>query len=217
MDLSIVIVNYNVKHFLQQCLQSVLDASKNIDAEIFVVDNKSVDGSVEMVRQNFPSVTLIANQENLGFSKANNLAIRQSTGEYVLLLNPDTVVQEDTFEKCLQYARSKKDLGGLGIKMIDGSGAYLPESKRGLPSPWTAFYKMLGLSSLFPKSKKFSRYYLGHLSKDENNEIEILSGAFMFMKKACLDKVGLLDEDFFMYGEDIDLSYRILKGCYSNH
>ena len=138
MDLSIVIVNYNVKHFLQQCLQSVLDASKNIDAEIFVVDNKSVDGSVEMVRQNFPSVTLIANQENLGFSKANNLAIRQSTGEYVLLLNPDTVVQEDTFEKCLQYARSKKDLGGLGIKMIDGSGAYLPESKRGLPSPWTA-------------------------------------------------------------------------------
>lgn len=217
MDLSIVIVNYNVKHFLQQCLQSVHDACKEISAEVFVVDNKSVDGSVEMLRQQFPWVKLIASNENLGFSKGNNLAIKEAVGEYILLLNPDTVVQEDTFTKCLSFAKSHPDLGGLGVKMIDGSGAYLPESKRGLPAPATAVYKMIGLSSLFPKSKRFARYYLGHLSKDENHEIEVLSGAYMFMKKECLDKVGYLDESFFMYGEDIDLSYRITLGGYKNY
>ncbi len=217
MELSIVIVNYNVQHFLHQCLNSVKKAIEDIQAEVFVVDNNSVDGSVEMVAQEFPWVTLIANKDNVGFSKANNQAMWVAKGKYVLLLNPDTVVQEDTFTKCLAYASENPKLGGLGIKMVDGKGTFLPESKRGLPTPWVAFYKIFGLSKLFPNSKRFGQYHLSFLSKDENHVIQVLSGAFMMMKKEALDKVGLLDEDYFMYGEDIDLSYRITKGGYENH
>lgn len=217
MKLSIIVVNYNVEHFLEQCLLSVQRAIKGIDAEVWVVDNNSVDGSVEMVRSRFPWVKLIASRENHGFSRGNNLAIAQSSGEYVLLLNPDTVVEEDTFSKVITFMDAHPEAGGLGVKMIDGNGKFLPESKRGLPTPEVAFYKIFGLAALFPKSRKFGRYHLGFLSNDEINEVEILSGAFMFMRKSALDKVGLLDEDFFMYGEDIDLSWRLIQGGYKNY
>jgi GT2 family glycosyltransferase len=215
--LSVIIVNYNVKYFLEQCLISVLQASKDIETEIFVVDNNSVDGSVEMVKERFPQIKLIANKDNVGFSKANNQAIRESKGEYVLLLNPDTLVEEDTFTKTVQFMDEHPEAGGLGVKMVDGKGRFLPESKRGLPTPQVAFYKMFGLSSLFPKSKKFGRYHLGFLDKNEIHKIDILAGAFMLMRKKTLDEVGLLDETFFMYGEDIDLSWRIKLGGYENY
>ncbi|MBO7084197.1 MAG: glycosyltransferase [Bacteroidales bacterium] len=217
MKLSVIIVNYNVEFFLEQCLSSVRRSMQGIDGEVFVVDNNSVDGSLKMVANKFPEVKVIANKENLGFSRANNQAIRISTGEYVLLLNPDTVVEDDTFSKCIAFMDSHPDAGGLGVKMMDGKGNFLPESKRGLPTPEAAFYKMFGLTKLFPHSKRFARYYMGHLSCDETNECEILAGAFMMMRRETLDKVGLLDETFFMYGEDIDLSYRITQGGYKNY
>lgn len=217
MDLSIVIVNYNVKYFLEQCLHSVKKAMDGLDTEVYVVDNNSVDGSCSHIRERFPWVHLIENRENLGFSKANNQAIRASRGKYVLLLNPDTVVEEDTFRKCFQFMETHDDAGALGVKMIDGSGHFLPESKRAFPTPWVAFYKIFGLSRLFPRSKKFGKYHLGFLPQDETNRIEVLAGAFMFLRREALDKVGLLDEDYFMYGEDIDLSYRIIKGGYNNY
>jgi GT2 family glycosyltransferase len=216
MKLSVIIVNYNVQYFLEQCLESVKKAITDIDAEVFVVDNNSKDGSVAMVAEKFPEVHLIANTDNPGFSKANNQAIKISKGEYVLLLNPDTVVGEDTFKKCIDYMDADPTRGGLGIKMIDGKGEFLAESKRGLPTPTVAFYKIFGLSSVFKNSKKFGKYHLSYLSKEENHDIEVLSGAYMFMRKATLDKCGLLDETFFMYGEDIDLSYRITLSGYKN-
>ena len=216
-DLSVIIVNYNVVYFLEQCLNSVIAASKNLKVEIFVVDNNSVDGSVELVREKFSEVNLIANKENTGFSRANNQAIQLSSGKYILLLNPDTVVEEDTFEKTLKFMNEHQDSGGLGVRMIDGKGKFLPESKRGFPSPWVAFCKIFGLSKVFPKSKTFGQYHLGYLSEFEINEIDVLSGAFMLMRKETLDKVGHLDETFFMYGEDIDLSYRIKLGGYKNY
>lgn len=217
MKLSIIIVNYNVKHFLEQCLYSIERAIDNIDAEVFVVDNASSDGSVEMLREKFAWVNLIASQTNLGFSKGNNVAIQQARGEYVLLLNPDTVVDEDTFHKCLAFMDGRSMAGALGVRMIDGKGNFLPESKRGLPTPSVAFYKTFGLSAIFKKSKIFNRYHLGFLPEGETNEVEILSGAFMFIRKEVLDEIGLLDETFFMYGEDIDLSYRIIKAGYKNY
>lgn len=217
MKLSVVIVNYNVKYFLEHCLYSVRNAIKGIDAEVFIVDNNSVDGSMQMLRSKFSDFILIENKENVGFAKANNQALRLAKGEYVLLLNPDTVVEEDTFSKCISFMDEHKDCGGLGIKMIDGSGKILKESKRGFPTPWASFCKMSGLTSLFPHSKRYAQYYMGHLSYDETNEVDILAGAYMMMRKDCLDKVGLLDEDFFMYGEDIDLSYRITQGGYKNY
>lgn len=215
--ISVIIVNYNVEYFLEQCLNSVYDALKNVQGEVFVVDNNSIDGSVEMVRRQFPQATLIANKDNVGFSKANNQAMRISKGDYVVLLNPDTVVEEDTFQKCVDFMDKHPKGGGLGVRMIDGKGQFLPESKRGLPTPAVAFYKIFGFSRLFPKSKTFGQYHLGYLDEHETNEVEILSGAFMLMRKEALDKVGLLDEAFFMYGEDIDLSYRIIKGGYKNY
>lgn len=217
MKLSIIIVNYNVQFFLENCLNSVIDSIKGIEAEVFVVDNNSVDGSVEMVKTKFPSVKCIANNENLGFSKANNQAIKLAKGEYILLLNPDTVLEENTLKTCCDFLDSHPDGGGLGVKMLDGKGNFLPESKRGLPRPSVAFYKIFGLSTLFPKSKRFSQYHLGHLSKDKNHEVDVLSGAFMMLRKSVLDQIGLLDENFFMYGEDIDLSYRITQANYKNY
>lgn len=190
---------------------------QNVSGEIIVVDNHSMDGSVEMIRQKFPNINLIASNKNLGFSKGNNLGINQAKGEYILLLNPDTLVEEDTFEKVIDFMDNHPDAGGLGVKMIDGKGHFLPESKRGLPTPQVAFYKMFGLSNLFPNSKKFGQYHLTYLNKEEVHEVDVLSGAFMLMRKTALDKVGLLDETFFMYGEDIDLSYRIQLGGYKNY
>lgn len=216
MKLSVVIVNYNVKYFLEQCLVSVATALKGIDSEVFVVDNASADGSCQMVQKRFPKVILISNKENFGFSYANNQAMRLAKGEYVLLLNPDTVVEEQTFRKCIEFMDLHTKAGSLSVKMIDGKGRFLPESKRAVPSPIVSFFKIFGLSRLFPNSKFFARYHMGHLGENETNEIEILPGAFMFMRKSALDKVGLLDESFFMYGEDIDLSYRFLKAGYKN-
>ena len=217
MKLSVVIVNYNVACFLEQALTSVYKALANVEGEVFVVDNNSVDNSLTMIRQKFPQVHLIANTENVGFARANNQAIRISTGEYVLLLNPDTVVEQDTFEKCIRFMDATPDAGGLGVKMVNGKGEFLPESKRGIPFPAVAFYKLFGLSKLFPKSQRFGTYHLSYLSNDEIHSVEVLSGAFMLMRRDALYKVGLLDEDYFMYGEDIDLSYRILKGGYKNY
>lgn len=217
MQLSVIIVNYNVRHFLEQALLSVRRASVGMQVETWVVDNNSVDDSVQMVREKFPEVKLIANKDNPGFSVANNQAVRQAAGRYILLLNPDTVVEEDTFRKCFNFAEAHPDAGGIGVKMIDGSGNFLPESKRGFPSPWVAFCKTFGLSKIFPNSSKFNRYHLGYLDKDRTHEIDVLAGAFMWMRKSVLDEVGLLDETFFMYGEDIDLSYRIVKGGYKNY
>lgn len=217
MKLSVIIVNYNVEHFLEQCLHSVRKAVKNIPTEVFVVDNSSVDGSLEMLRNKFPEVKVIANEKNTGFSCANNQAIKISTGEYVLLLNPDTVVQEDTFEKTIKFMDDHKDAGGLGVMMLDGKGNFLPESKRGLPTPSVAFYKVFGLAALFPGSRTFGKYHLGFLDKNKTHEVDVLAGAFMLIRKPVLDKIGLLDETFFMYGEDIDLSYRITLEGYKNY
>ncbi len=216
-QLSVIIVNYNVKFFLEQCLHSVVKAMQDIDGEIFVVDNNSVDGSMAMVRQKFPKVIRIENKANLGFAKANNIAITRSQGNLILLLNPDTVVEEDTFDKIIRFMADHPDAGALGVKMIDGKGHFLPESKRALPTPWVSFYKVFGLSWLFPKSKKFGQYHLGYLDKDQVHEVDILPGAFMLLRKESLDKAGLLDETFFMYGEDIDLSYRIIEQGYKNY
>jgi len=215
--LSIIIVNYNVQFFLEQALLSVRKAGEGIDHEVFVVDNNSVDDSVKMIRDKFPEVKLIVSKENLGFSKANNIAIAQAKGEYILLLNPDTVVREDTFHSTVKQMDEDLQIGALGVKMIDGKGKFLPESKRGFPSPEVAFYKTFGLSKLFPKSKRFNHYHLGYLSSEENHEVEVLSGAFMLLRKEVIDKIGVLDESFFMYGEDIDLSYRVIQAGYKNY
>jgi GT2 family glycosyltransferase len=217
MTLSIIIVNYNVRHFLEQALFSVEKAIKNIDAEVFVVDNNSVDGSPALVAEKFPWVKLIINRKNTGFSVANNQAIKLATGKYILLLNPDTIVEEDTFIKVVDFMNNHPEAGALGVRMLDGKGKFLPESKRGFPTPMVAFYKIFGLSALFPKSKTFGKYHLKYLNPNENHEVEVLSGAFMLLRKSVLDIVGLLDEEFFMYGEDIDLSYRILKAGYKNY
>lgn len=216
-DLSVVIVNYNVEYFLEQCLNSVLKARQKNNIEIFVVDNNSSDGSVEMVKQKFPNVILIANKDNRGFSSANNQAIKIAKGRNILLLNPDTVVEESTFNKVVGFMNSHDDCGGLGVRMVDGKGDFLPESKRGLPTPLVAFYKIFGLSSIFPKSKKFGAYHLGYLDEFEINQIDVLSGAFLCVSKSALEKVGLLDETFFMYGEDIDFSYRITQEGFKNY
>ena len=215
--LSVIIVNYNVRHFLEQALLSVRKALQGIDGEVWVVDNNSVDDSVEMVQEKFPEVRLIANRHNPGFAIANNQAIRESTGEFVLLLNPDTLVEEDTFSKCLAFMDAHPDAGALGVKLIDGSGKYLPESKRGFPSPWVAFCKTVGLSAIFPKSRLFNGYYMGYLDPEKSHAVDVLVGAFMFIRRTALDKAGLLDEAFFMYGEDIDLSYRIKAAGFENY
>ena len=216
--LSVVIVNYNVCYFLEQTLLSVRAAAAVLGepVEVFVVDNHSADGSVAMVRTHFPEVMLIDNQDNPGFSKANNQALRQATGQYQLLLNPDTLVEEATFRRCCDFMDAHPRCGGLGVQMLDGQGQFLPESKRGLPTPAVAFYKIFGLARLFPRSRTFGRYHLSFLDKDAAHEVAVLSGAFMLLRQAALEGVGLLDEDYFMYGEDIDLSYRLTRGGWQN-
>ncbi len=216
MKLSVVIVSYNVKYFLEQALLSVCKAAIN-NMEIFVVDNCSCDDSVKMVREKFLEVNLIINTDNVGFSKANNQALEKCTGDYILLLNPDTVVAENTFQICADFMCTHTNVGGLGVKTIDGAGIFLPESKRGFPTPWVAFCKAFGLSTLFPKSKTFNQYYLGHISPETTHEVDILVGSFMWLRKTVIDKIGGLDNSFFMYGEDIDLSYRIQKAGFKNY
>lgn len=215
--LSVIIVNYNVKHFIEQCLFSVFKAAEALPCEIFVVDNNSVDGSTTLIKEKFPHVILIENKINTGFSVANNQAIKLAKGEFVLLLNPDTVVQEDTFSKIINFMEQTPDAGGLGVKMLDGQGNFAPESKRGLPTPEVAFYKMFGFSKFFPRSKKFGKYHLSYLDENDIHSVDVLSGAFMLIRKSVLDNIGFLDETFFMYGEDIDLSYRITKSGFKNY
>lgn len=217
MKLSVVIVNYNVKYYLAQCLHSLKHALKGICAEVIVVDNASVDGSVDYLKQVHPWVRYVASDTNLGFSKANNLAIRQSQGEYVLLLNPDTVVGENVLREALAFMDGHPKSGGVGVRMLNSDGTEAMESRRGIPTPAVAFWKMAGLCRRFPTSRRFARYYMSWLPWDRPARIEIMSGAFCLMRKRALDEVGLLDEDFFMYGEDIDLSYRVLKGGYRNY
>jgi O-antigen biosynthesis protein len=216
MQLSVIIVNYNVKYFLEHCLVSVMRASKNITAEIFVVDNASNDSSVEMVRAHFPDVQCIASKENLGFAKANNVALSKATGKYILYLNPDTLVPEDCFTKCIAYLEIHPQVGALGPHLIDGTGQFLPESKRGFPNFTTAFFKISGLSKLFSKSPFFNKYHMGYLPENKTNEVDVLAGCFMLMPKKVCDIVGGYSEDYFMYGEDIDLSYCVQKAGFKN-
>ena len=208
MELSVVILNYNVKFFLELCLISVEKAITDIEAEIIVIDNNSIDGSCDMVSEKFPSVTLISNLDNVGFSKANNQAVKAAKGEYICILNPDTVVAEDTFVKLLEFAKSKPDLGAIGCKLIDGSGKFLPESKRNIPIVKIALQKMFGNGK---------NYYANHINENEIGKVEVLVGAFMFMKKDVYNQVNGFDEDYFMYGEDIDLSYKLCKSGFQNY
>ncbi len=217
MQLSIIIVNYNVKYFAEQCLYTVINASKNLEAEVIVIDNNSTDGSRDFFNGKFADVHFIWNGENVGFSKANNIALQQATGKYILFLNPDTLVPEDCFEKCISFFKSTKDIGALGIRMIDGTGKFLKESKRGFPTLLTSFFKLCGLAALFPKAKIFASYYAGHLSQNQNHTVDVLAGAFMMVDKKVINKTGGFDEDFFMYGEDIELSYRIQQADYKNY
>lgn len=217
MQLSIVIVNYNVKIFLEQCLHSVLKAFDDLQAEIFVIDNQSGDGSRAYLEEKFPSIQFIWNENNVGFAVANNQAIKLAKGDYILFLNPDTIVPEDCFTKCIAYFKSHNNCGALGVQMINGSGYFLKESKRSFPSPGTSIFKMLGFAKVFPQSKLFAKYYAVHLKENESGPVEVLAGACMMVSKNVLEITKGFDEHFFMYGEDIDLSYRIQQAGFENH
>lgn len=217
MQLSVVILNYNVRYFLELCVLSVQEALLNIDAEIIVVDNNSSDDSCEMMKSRFPNIILIENATNSGFPKGNNIGVEQAKGDYICILNPDTVVAEDTFEKILAFAEKQTNLGIVGCKIIDGTGNFLPESKRGVPTPWVAITKIFGLYQFFPKSSVFNRYYAQHISENETGKVDILVGAFMVMKRDLYIEVGGFDENCFMYSDDIDLSYMVLKKGKSNY
>jgi N-acetylglucosaminyl-diphospho-decaprenol L-rhamnosyltransferase len=216
MVFSVIIVNYRVRYFLELCLYSVSKALANIEAEIIVVDNHSGDGSLEALVPLFPAVQFIANEENAGFATANNQALRRARGEYVLFLNPDTILPEDYARICLDFLRDKPRAGGLGVRMIDGGGRFLKESRRGFPSPWVAFCKLSGLSALFPRSRRFAGYYLGHLPEKGSHPAPVLSGACLLIRRSVLEIVGAFDERFFMYAEDIDLSFRMEQAGYQN-
>ena len=216
MKLSVIIVNYNVKFYVEQCLVALQRAIEGIDADVYVVDNHSRDGSVDFLTKRFRDVNIISCNHNLGFARANNIAIRQSESEYVLLLNPDTIVGEQVIKTALDFMDSHPNAGATGLRMLKANGENAMESRRGLPTPMTSFYKMCGLCARYPKSRRFGRYYMSYLSWDEPVNIDIVSGAFCLLRREAINDVGLLDEDFFMYGEDIDLSYRLLKGGYEN-
>ena len=211
MQLSVIILNYNVRYFLEQCVLSVQAALKGIEGEIIVVDNNSADDSCAMMKQRFPHIKLIENKENAGFPKGNNIGVAAASGKYICILNPDTVVAEDTFTKVLAFAEAQKDLGIIGVKLVDGAGNFLPESKRGVPTPWVAVTKIGGFYKLFPKSSLFNKYYAQHLGENEAGPVDILVGAFMIMERSLYLDVGGFDEDCFMYSDDIDLSYTVLK------
>lgn len=216
MQLSVIILNYNVRYFLEQCVLSVQKATQNLNAEIIVVDNNSPDDSCQMIKERFPDVILIENKENLGFPKGNNIGVQIASGQYICILNPDTVVAEDTFERMLAFAKSKNDLGIVGCKLIDGTGKFLPESKRGIPTPFVAFTKIFGLYKILP-FPSFGKYYASHLSENQTGQVEILVGAFMILKKELYEEIGGFDERYFMYGEDIDFSYSILQKGKTNY
>lgn len=217
MQLSVIILNYNVRYFLEQCVLSVQQALKDIEGEIIVVDNNSADDSCAMMKERFPNVKLIENNDNLGFPKGNNIGVAQAKGEYVCILNPDTVVAEDTFDKVLAFAKSKQNVGIVGCKLVDGTGTFLPESKRGVPTPWVAFTKIFSLYKIFPKSSYFNKYYAQHLTESQTGEVDILVGAFMVLKRDLYLEVGGFDENCFMYSDDIDLSYLVQKSGRKNY
>jgi len=217
MILSVIIVNYRVKHFLELCLYSVQKALRGIDAEVIVVDNDSGDDSVAYLRPLFPTVTFIDNTVNVGFARANNQALQQARGDYILFLNPDTILPEDIAIRCLSFLQSTPGIGGLCPRMIDGSGHFLKESRRGFPSPWVAACKLFGLTALFPHSRLFATYYLGHLPAGRSHPSPVLSGACLWVSRAALTRVGPFDCDYFMYAEDIDLSYRLEQAGYVNY
>lgn len=216
MQLSVIIVNYNVKYFLEQCLCSVLKACNELEAEIFVVDNNSSDGSREWLEPKFPSVNFKWNSTNDGFGKASNSVLKEAKGQYILFLNPDTIVAEDSFRQCLSFFSTHPRCGALGVRMVDGGGRFLPESKRSLPSAKFSFFKMSGLTKLFPTSKLFAGYYAGHLPVHQSHAVDVLSGAFMMLHKKAVAATGGFDEAFFMYGEDVDLSYRVKRAGLEN-
>ena len=217
MQLSVIILNYNVRYFLEQCVLSVEKALAGIDGEIIIIDNNSPDDSCAMMKAKFPHIKLIENKENSGFPKGNNIGVAQAKGEYLCILNPDTIVAEDTFTKIMKTENWQLNTGIVGCKLIDGSGAFLPESKRGVPTPWVAFTKIFGLYKLFPNSNWFNQYYAQHLSENESGNVSILVGAFMVLKRDLYLQVGGFDENCFMYSDDIDLSYMILKTGKSNY
>lgn len=215
MELSVIIVNYNTKKLLKQTIESVMNTvGQAIKYEIIVSDNGSKDGSCEMVKKSFPQVKLIENNANLGFSKANNTAINESKGRYILLLNSDTVVKEKCLEKCIEYMDNHGEIGALGCKVVLTDGTLDHACKRGYPTPEASLYYLLKLHKFFSNSKKFGAYTLDYLPDDQINEVDSLVGAFMMVRRESIDKVGLLDEDFFMYGEDIDWCYRIKEAGY---
>ena len=217
MLLTIIIVNYNTKLFLEQCLHSVYRAAKGLAHEIIIVDNNSTDGSGEYLPTKFTEVKFIFNKKNTGFAKACNQGLHISSGKYILFLNPDTMVPEDCFQYCISFFETHPDAGTVGVRMFDDKGHFLKESKRGFPSPGASFYKLFGIASAFPRSKTFSKYYADHLPENENNPVDVLSGAFMMIRKNVLQQTDGFDESFFMYGEDIDLSYRIQQEGYKNY
>lgn len=219
MKLSIIIVNYNVKYFLEQCLNSILASNIDFEYEIILIDNNSCDDSVSYIQTHISSkdIIYIINTDNPGFAKACNQGIAKAKGEYILLLNPDTVLGENVLSRVCSFMDKEPSAGAVGVKMINGSGRFLAESKRGFPSPWASFCKISGLESLFPLSRLFGKYSLRYLNEDRIHKIPILAGAFMMIRKTALDKSGLLDESFFMYGEDIDISYRITQAGYNNY
>jgi GT2 family glycosyltransferase len=217
LTLSIIIVNYNVTFFLEQCLYSLQRATTNLQAEVIVVDNGSAGDSITYLRAQFPQVCFIENNTNIGFAKACNKGWQQATGRYVLFLNPDTIIAEDTLETCLRFFETHADAGAVGVRMIDGTGTFLKESKRSFPAPLPSFFKLAGLARLFPRSPLFARYHLGHLDARRNHEADVLAGAFIMIPQNVLNEVGGFDETFFMYGEDVDLSYRIQKRGYKNY
>jgi GT2 family glycosyltransferase len=214
---SVIIVSYEVKYFLELCLRSVEKAMQGLEAEILVVDNHSGDGSLAYLEPRFPRVRFLANRENTGFGRACNQALEQASGEYILFLNPDTVLPEDFTSHCLAFLAAMPRIGGLGVRMIDGGGRFLKESCRGFPTPWVAFCRLSGLAALFPRSRVFSGYYLGHLSPDTAHPAPVLSGACFWVRRAILGEVGAFDERFFLYAEDIDLSFRIERAGYTNY
>lgn len=216
MDISIIIVNYNVKYFLEQCLHAV-SRSTDVTKEVFVVDNASTDDSLQYLQPKFFWVKFIEAGQNIGFARANNLALQQCSGKYVLYLNPDTIIPEDCLRKCFDFMETHADAGALGIRMIDGSGNFLPESKRSFPSPVTSFFKLVGLNAMFPTSRLFGRYSLGYLDDQQEHIVDVLAGAFLLARKELLVQLNGFDETFFMYGEDVDLSYRIQQAGYKNY
>lgn len=217
MKLSVIIVNYNVRYFLAHCLASVYSAIQGMEAEVIVVDNCSCDGSLDYLEEKFPQVQFIANTVNTGFAKANNLALSRAKGTFVLYLNPDTLVSENAIKSCLAFFESNSTVGALGVKMVDGSGIFLPESKRAFPSPLVSFYKLSGLSALFPASRRFGKYALGYLNENLVHEVEVLAGAFLMARTSLLHNSKGFDERYFMYGEDIDLSYCLQQMGYKNY